>query len=144
MSKELFAALEAKGLTEYGAIIPADFIRGVLGLVLPEVGRKADFDAVALAEMSGVDYVRNILLGQGKYLASSSGNYRILLPSENARQVEQYVSQADRKLRRALKLNRNTPQVHAAPHQTDARIVMKMQSARRHPNAKAKGVPSHD
>lgn len=130
MSKELLAELEKRGLTEYGSVIPSSLVRDVVGLVMPEVGRKEDFDAVTLAELGAIDYVRNILLGQGKYLASAQGNYRILLPSENARQVEMYVTQADRKLRRALKLNRNTPKEHAPPSQHDVRIVMKRESIR--------------
>ena len=108
MSKELLAALRGRGLLEYGSVIKGEEVRDILGIEYPEVGTKKDFDEVALAELGAVDYVRNILLGEGKFIASHQGDYRILLPSENKRQVDAYMQQADRKLRRARKLSRAT------------------------------------
>lgn len=131
--RDLFARLEAAGLLEYGSVIPAELIRGALGLHYPEVATKKEFDRLALAELAGVDYVRNILLGRGMYLAQHKEGYRILLPSENARQVELYVSSADKKLNRALKLTRNTPALdHRSINsaQVEARILMKKMGAR--------------
>ena len=131
--KELLASLEEMGLIEYGSVIHANLVRKVLGIEYPDVASKKVFDALSLAELAGVDYVRNVLLGRGMYLCQHLGNYRILLPSENAKQVELYVSSADKKLNRALKLTRNTPQIDVVckSNQTEARIIMKKLGARR-------------
>jgi hypothetical protein len=78
-----------------------------------------------------VDYVRKILLREGKYLAQTKGNYRILLPSENAAQVESYMSSADKKLKRALILSKNTPadtKTMRDADQVQARIIVKRES----------------
>ena len=132
MSKELLTALRDRGLLEYGSVIKGEEVRDILGIEYPEVGTKKDFDEVALAELGAVDYVRNILLGEGKFIASHQGDYRILLPSENKRQVDAYMQQADRKLRRAHKLSRNTPNVESyKPNaNADVRIAMKIGNAR--------------
>ena len=135
MSKELFAELEERGLLEYGSVISGAIVRRIIGVQMPEIGTKREFDDVALAELSAVDYVRNILLGRGKYLTGSGGNYRILLPSENKRQVDIYMSQADNKLRRALKLSKNMPSVVNRHDNTSARIMMKRESIREHATA---------
>ena len=132
MSKELLTTLRDRGLLEYGSVIKGEDVRDILGIEYPEVGTKKDFDEVALAELGAVDYVRNILLGEGKFIASHQGDYRILLPSENKRQVDAYMQQADRKLRRAHKLSRNTPNVESyKPNaNADVRIAMKIGNAR--------------
>ena len=140
MSKELLTALRDRGLLEYGSVIKGEEVRDILGIEYPEVGTKKDFDEVALAELGAVDYVRNILLGEGKFIASHQGDYRILLPSENKRQVDAYMQQADRKLRRAHKLSRNTPNVESyKPNaNADVRIAMKIGNARNRAGLKSK------
>ena len=131
--KCLLAWLRQEGLTEYGSVFRGESVREVIGLVMPEVGTKKDFDSVALRELSAVDYCRSTLLGEGKYLAQHQGDYRILLPSENGRQIEQYISNADSKLRRALKLSRNSPAMDGGTlDQTSARILMKREGLKRH------------
>lgn len=126
LHRSLLNVLQSNGLTEYGSHIPGDLVRSTIGLEYPDVGTKAEFDKLALAELAAVDYCRNVLLGQGKYLAGVNGDYRILLPSENSRQVEQYMKSADQKLVRALKLSRNSPAgVMQHPDQTASRIHMK-------------------
>lgn len=127
--KCLMAYLTANDLTEYGAVILTDDVRQVLGLVIPKMGTQRQFRDLALAELTAVDYCRNILLGKGKYLTQRDGDYRILLPSENARQVESYMAQADKKLKRALKLTKSTQQViNQAPENTSIRIMMKREA----------------
>jgi len=70
-------------------------------------------------------------LGDGKYLAGDRGGYRILLPSENSKQVETYMRSADKKLNRALKLTRNTPKLDTVKQDNSAaRIMMKRESIR--------------
>ena len=131
MSKELHHTLKEAGLLEYGSHIPGEAVREVLGLEMPEIGTKAQFDAVALKELQAIDYVRNILLSEGKYLAGAPGGYRVLLPSENKAQVDSYMAQADRKLRRAQKLSRSMPTQNISQvDQTDARIMLKRDSIR--------------
>jgi hypothetical protein len=134
VSKELLVELEKRGLLDFGEVIPAAIVRDLLGLEYPTTATKKEFDALSLAELKAVDYVRNVLLGRGMYLAGQGGDYRILLPSENARQIELYISSADGKLSRALKLSRNTPKLADKKHtndQTSARIIMKREGVRR-------------
>ena len=129
--RELLNALDAQGLIEYGSVIPGHIIRDALGIVYPSVGTKKEFDRLALSELTAIDYFRNVLLGRGMYLTQVGPDYRILLPSENAHQVERYIASADKKLVRALKLTRNTARVDTArPDQTEARIVMKRAGVR--------------
>lgn len=133
--KDLFAMLKAEGLLEYGCAISGLKIRSFLGLIYPDTAPKKVYDQLALAELAAVDYVRNILLGQGMYLTQSNGDYRILLPSENAKQIELYISSADKKLSRALKLSRNSPLQKDRPNcQTESRIMMKKTGIRTHEN----------
>lgn len=127
--KDLLSWLRARGLDEYGSVIMGDDVRAVVGIEYPETASKAVFDSLGLKELSAVDYVRNVLLSEGKYLSAQAGDYRILLPSENARQVDLYMSHADNKLKRAQKLMRNTPLIDtSAPDNTDVRILMKRES----------------
>lgn len=126
MHRELFTELSNMGLLEFGSVITTDIVHEILCIEVPTVASKSVYDRLALLELSAIDYVRNILLGQGKYLTGTSSGYRILLPSENAAQVEQYIASADRKLSRALKLSRNSPVGdNSMPDQTEARILMK-------------------
>lgn len=98
---------------------------------MPEIASKSTYDRLALIELGAIDYVRNALIEQGRYIAGTPTGYRILLPSENAIQVENYMDSADRKLSRALKLSRCTPSIHAnQPDQTEARILMKRHGMR--------------
>ncbi len=132
MSKDLLHALKQKGLLEYGSVIPGELVRELLDIQYPEYGTREEFEGIALQELGAIDYVRNALLNEGKYLASSRGNYRILLPSENKQQIEAYAAQADRKIRRAIKLSRNTPVVadESIGDQQYARLVMKQETLR--------------
>lgn len=107
--KELLEYFRLNGFDSYGSGISGEEVRHVLGLVIPAVGTKEDFDKVTLTELSAIGYVRDTLLNEGKYLACHRGNYRVLLPSENAKQVMSYMDSADKKLNKGLKLHRNTP-----------------------------------
>lgn len=131
LHRDLYAELDSAGLLSFGSIIPGAMVRQILGLEMPEVAPKKVFDAIALAELGAVDYVRNILLGKGKYITSQDGDYRVLLPSENKRQIDLYIKSADRKLRRALKLSKMTPaEASVKTDNTQSRIVMKRESLR--------------
>lgn len=133
VQRELYAELDERGLLEYGSVIESSVVHAALGIEMPTMASKAEFDRLALIELSAIDYVRNILLGQGKYLTGTDAGYRILLPSENSAQVEQYISSADKKLTRALKLFRNSPSVNSSlPDQTEARILLKRAGMKNH------------
>lgn len=139
MSKRLYEELDAMGLLDYGSVFSGELVRDIIGLALPSdddlhemtVGKaKSVFTSAALTEMAEIDYVRNILLGRGMYIKASGGGYVILLPSENAAQIDSYVSSADKKLRRALKLSRNTPSGSLPNHSNmEMRIALKRQGA---------------
>jgi len=97
------------GWFEYGAIIPADDYRELLGIKYPEKATKREFDSIVLTELSYTDFIRSQLLNEGKFLKFDTDCYRILLPSENKKQIENYMQSAQKKLSRAIKLGKNTP-----------------------------------
>lgn len=132
MSAELLQTLREAGLTEYGSVIPARDIRKMLNLTMPRFGSKQDFDRVALAELAAIGYVRNHLLDEGKYITADGDSYRILLPSENAKQVEAYLEASNRKRRRGLRLLKSTPPGMAEfPSQLESRLSMRDSERRR-------------
>lgn len=129
--KDLMAAIKAAKLDEYGSFIPGEFVHSVLRITVPEVATREEFSRIALLEMAAVDYCRGQLINEGKYLKQERSGYRILLPGENAGQIESYMQSADNKLGRALKLSKNTPGASQNNCQTQERILMKMASKRR-------------
>ena len=133
MSKTLLKTLRDMALTEYGSVISGDMVREILGLEVPEYGRRDAFNEIALKEMAAIGYVRDQLLNEGKYIGQVNGNYRVFLPSENKAQADAYEASADRKLRRAQKLLKNTPASDSYCVKTDksAIIAMKRLSIRR-------------
>ena len=130
VGKCLLEWMQQQRLTEYGSVILGTEVRKVLDLEIPAIASKATFDGLALRELAAVDYVRNVLLGQGKYLEQHCGDYRILLPSENRRQVEQYLAQSKNKLQRAMKLLRNSPKtdIYDAASDPSGRLLMAQES----------------
>lgn len=130
--RSLLERLRAAGLDEYGSYIPAEFVQAAMRIQVPEVATRETFNRIGLIEMAAVDYCRAALLNEGKYLSGCKGGYRVLLPSENKSQVDAYISSADNKLCRALKLSKNTPkEVGIAHDQTEARILLKQHGMRR-------------
>jgi len=128
-NKEFYAWFVECGYTSYGAEVPVETVQAFLGLDYPEIAGKKVYDALTLIELGYIDYVRNMLLNDGKYLTNSRGVYRVLLPSENAAQVERYVSGASKRLNRALKLSKNTPAEYKKPNDdTAVRIELKKKS----------------
>lgn len=122
----LLAALDDQGLLEYGSVIETSFVHEILDITMPQYAAKEVFERLAVYELAAIDYVRSVLLGQGKYISGTPSGYRVLLPSENKGQIDNYMSSADRKLSRALKLSRNTPKSDSDAHdQTEVRIHMK-------------------
>jgi hypothetical protein len=130
--KDLLAVLREMKLTEYGEFIPASLVQEILEIEMPATASRSEFAKLEIVEMAAIDYCRGHLINEGKYIKQVPNGYRVLLPSENLGQIESYMSSADRKLSRALKLSRNTPRESAQiPDQTEARILMKMSGKRR-------------
>lgn len=131
--KDLMQHLRATNKTEFGTVIMAAEVRAVIGLDYPDTASKRVFDGLALMELAAIDYCRNVLLGEGKYIGQHQGNYRILLPGENAEQVKRYMKGADKKLGRALKLWDNSPPVDTVPPDANlgARILLKQHGIKR-------------
>lgn len=127
----LMQMLRDNELTEYGADIPAALVHKELEIEIPSYAAKAVYDRLAMLELAAIDYCRNVLLGEGKYLAGTRTGYRILLPSENKGQVDSYMQSADKKLARALKLSRNSVADAVVHDQTEARIMLKRTESRR-------------
>ena len=113
--KDLLLTLRENGLLDYGSTFLGEDVRAIIGISEPETdGRtfaeiRRAVERMALAEMAAVDYVRNALLGEGKYVKNVDGNYKVLLPSENQKQATIYIASATGKLGRANKLLTNTP-----------------------------------
>ena len=130
-NKEFYAWYVENGYTAYGAEVPVSVVQAFLKLDYPETACKKVYDELTLIELGYIDYIRNLLLNEGKYLTNSRGVYRVLLPSENAAQVDRYMSGANKRLNRALKLSKNTPAEYKKPNDNTAvRIELKKKSIR--------------
>lgn len=129
-ARGLLEGITERGLTDYGSDIPRELVHELLEIETPEYASKPTFDRLAMIELSAIDYCRNVLLGHGKYLAGTRTGYRVLLPSENKGQIDAYMSSADRKLARALKLSKNAAGAVTVNDQTEARIMMKRTGSR--------------
>ena len=124
--EESFKLLEAMGCFEYGATTKLSTIYKAFNIDEVEYpATRADIQTASLAELMATDYIRAKLLNRGKYLKGERDSYRVLLPSENAGQVLAYMKAADGKLKRGLKLNRNTPVQYKVNSQDEVRIMMK-------------------
>jgi hypothetical protein len=109
LPKDLYDYLKAKGLLEYGASIPKGLIHKLCGIEVPEIGTRSDFSRVDVEELHVMGPVRDTLLNEGKYLKTEAQSFIILLPSENAAQIERYCKHAKAKLNRAEKLSKSSP-----------------------------------
>jgi hypothetical protein len=112
--RDFFDTLFGCDMLEYGSVIGREEIHKLLGIKMPDVGTKAEFDRVTLIELAAIGYVRNELMKMGRYITGTPTGYRVLLPSENAKQVELYIESASRKLSRAQTLSKNTPKEYKA------------------------------
>lgn len=128
--KDLLSFIRTANLDEYGAVIPVEMVHTIIGIEFPETGTQKEYSSLQLQELAAVDYVRNTLLNEGKYLKLDGMAYRILLPSENAGQIALYMQSAEKKLKRALKLNKNTPAENRVNDNTSARAMLKIKSIR--------------
>jgi len=129
LGQQLLTFLKERSMLNYGQLIPVSLVHSAIGIKCPDLGTRKGFEELALLELGAVDYVRSFLIGQGMYLGKAKTNYRILLPSENARQAQSYMASADRKLLRARKLTKNTPTIPAKLATTqDVRIMMKREN----------------
>lgn len=130
LGNDLLGFFKSLNLDEYGSVIPVEVVRRVIGIEYPEIGTQKEYNSLQLTELAAVDYVRNALLNEGKYLKLDGMAYRILLPSENAGQIALYMQSAEKKLKRALKLNKNTPSKNRVSDNTSARAMLKIKSIR--------------
>lgn len=129
--RDLYGYMESNGLLEFGSVITELEIHQVLDITYPEIGTRKDFSDLDLLILGATDYVRNILLGQGKAFTSVKRDYRIPLPSETKKYIDNYISSADKKLRRALKLSRNMPSTDSQPINETGKILLKREYIRK-------------
>lgn len=128
---DLYDTLDRMGLLAYGETFARAVVQQILDIHYPATGSYSQYRALELKELAAVQRVRDRLLDRGMYLKSAFGSYRVLLPSENAEQVQMYTRAADRKLWRAERLARNTPGEHLPGASEDAvRMHMKRTSRR--------------
>lgn len=127
----LYEHLQEQGLLDYGASFSASLVHERLGLRVPERASYRTFARLRLQEMAAMDELRLALIDEGKYLKeSSSGSYRVLLPSENAAQIEKYHAEARRKIARARKLAQHSPPEARVDSQACARLMLLEKSFR--------------
>lgn len=127
--RALLRHMKVNGLISYGATIEKDVVHSLIGVVVPEVGTRADFESAQLAELNAVGYVRNLLIKQGMYLAQEGSRYRILLPHENKLQAESYLRSANKKMYKAQELMKHTPQkTEQIKERIEARILINQHS----------------
>lgn len=124
--RDLLDYMRSTGLDEYGSVISAVDVRSILGIELPNVATQGEFNSLQLEELGAVDYVRNALLNDGKYFKSNGQAYRVLLPSENHEQVMLYMSSAEKKLKRAIKLEKNTPETSVSNGKQSSRALLQI------------------
>jgi hypothetical protein len=82
-------------------------------------------------ELNYASYIRNILLNQGKYFKGERDSYRVLLPSENQGQIMSLTNSASNKLKRAIKLNNNTPSEYKCSNNDNVRMIMQQESIKK-------------
>ena len=126
-NKEVYDHLKAHEYLEYGSVIPIQLFRDICGIDTITTGTKKEFDDISLQELGYAGYLRNILLNQGKYLKGERDSYRVLLPSENQGQIISIMNSASSKLKRAIKLDNNTPAEYKCSNQDMVRMHMKQE-----------------
>ena len=130
--KTAFVILKEAGFFEYGAVVESSLFRETFEIeevIYP--AQRVDIDRQALQELSCIDYVRNKLLNEGKYIKQERDSYRVLLPSENTGQVLSYMTSADNKLKRGIKLNTNTSAEFRISTNDEVRAIMKRESIKK-------------
>ena len=128
---DIFTFIKEHGYFEYGAVIKGETLREFFDIKEIEYpAMKKDIDNQVLQELSCVEYIRNRLINDGKFFKGTNGNYRVLLPSENASQVISYMNSANNKLKRGIKLNKNTPVQHKINSNDEVRAMMKIDNIR--------------
>ena len=129
--QECFDILDMNGYFDYGSTIPLTEIYTAFGIQQIEYpAMRSEIKRLELEELTATAYIRDKLLNRGKYLKGGRDSYRVLLPSENAGQVMAYMESADRKLKRALKLNKNTPSKFKISNNDEVRLFMKQESTK--------------
>lgn len=129
--KELYQMLSDMGKLEYGEYITGVEFRELCGIESITTGTKEQFDSIALEELTYSGMIRDKLLNEGKYFKQTRDGYRVLLPSENQEQVMSYMKSADNKLKRAIKLDKNTPIGSKPNGNHQVRMIMKAESIKK-------------
>lgn len=106
--KELFIRLNESGFFDFGNVITEQEILDLFDLKKPTFGSYEAFKEFDLKLLGITAFFRNQLIKEGKYLKQTNGDYRVLLPSENAKIIELLYQSANRKLQRGIRLAKNT------------------------------------
>ncbi len=133
--RDIIQMMRDAGLLEYGSAVSGAEFRELFHITMPETGTKKEFEAIALQELGYAGFIKDMLLNEGKYFKSERDDYRVLLPSENHEQIIAYMTQADKKLKRGIKLNKTTPAEFKVNEQDHARMIIKRESIKDHRSA---------
>lgn len=133
--KDLLQYMRDRNLTQYGAVLTKRQLYFVLDIDKPEVASEETYKQINFLVLGATDYVRSQMLKEGKAFTQVKGNYRIPLISENKEVIASYMTSADKKLRRALQLSRNTPPIDTVnpvvEAERSARIIIKRENIKR-------------
>ena len=127
----LYETLRDGGELEYGSTVKRNRVLEIMGIENIEVGTQQDFQDQELAELSGIGYIRNILINQGKWIVRKGDTYRVLQPSENGSQIDAFMRSGSNAYLKATKLSKSTEPKYLVEHtQTAAKIQSRKKAAR--------------
>jgi hypothetical protein len=137
---EIVNSLRQQHLLDYGSVIKRqDLLQlfgipiytddNIVGLNLEQI--RSRLKNADLQELAVSDHIRRILLLEGKYFERNGDTYRVAMPSENAAMADNFMKAAQRKIRRARVLLKNTPGDIVETSNLASRLLMAERSSGR-------------
>jgi hypothetical protein len=134
IEKTLYETLLNSSELEYGSTFKRSRVLDIMGIEDIEFGTQKEFQVQELAELSGIGYMRNILINQGKWIIRKGETYRILHPSENSSQIDSFMRSGSNAYLKASKLAKSTDPRFLIEHD---QLAAKIQSRRKAAKYKA-------
>lgn len=131
----LYETLRDNAELEYGATFSRTRVLSIMGIEAVEYGTQKEFQEQELAELSGIGYVRNILINHGKWIIRKGETYRVLQPSENGSQIDAFMRSGSNAYLKASKLAKSTEPKYLVEHD---QLAAKIQSRRKAARDKAR------
>lgn len=135
LPQTLYETLRNTAELEYGATFSRARVLSIMGIEDIEFGTQKEFQEQELAELSGIGYVRNILINEGKWIVRKGNTYRVLQPSENGSQIDSFMRSGSSAYLKASKLAKSTEPKYLVEHD---QLAAKIQSRRKAARDKAR------